>query len=67
MAVFLLSGGAAGVLEHFFAMEGLGILKKVPMLHGLPPFPVLIFSFFEYAFYWSIVGWISRFLGIFAT
>lgn len=66
MGMFLVLGGAAGVLEHFFAIEGLGILKKVPMLQGLPPVPVLVFSFFEYAFYWSIVGWLSRLLGIFS-
>jgi hypothetical protein len=55
-------GGLQGVLEHALAIYGLRILEKVPLLRDLKPGPVLIFSFFEYVFYWSLVGWIA--LGI---
>lgn len=58
--VFLLLGGAAGVLEHAFAVAALDVLEKVPMLRELAIGPVLLFSFFEYAFYWSLVGWLTR-------
>jgi hypothetical protein len=59
IAVFLLLGGAAGVLEHAFAIEVLEVLEKVPMLQGLTAGPVLLFSFVEYSLYWSLVGWLS--------
>lgn len=59
---FATLGGLQGVLEHSLAIYGLQILDKVPLLHDLKPIPVLVFSFFEYAFYWSLVGWIA--LGI---
>jgi hypothetical protein len=57
--VFVFLGGMQGVLEHALAIYGLSILEKVPLLQGLKPVPVLVFSFFEYAFYWSLVGWIA--------
>ena len=60
--MFAFFGGLQGVLEHAFAIYGLRILEKVPLLQELKPIPVLAFSFFEYAFYWSLVGWIA--LGI---
>lgn len=60
--MFTLLGGLQGVLEHALAIYGLRILVKVPLLQDLKPIPVLVFSFFEYAFYWSLVGWIA--LGI---
>jgi hypothetical protein len=56
---FLLLGGLEGILEHIFGIYGLHILDKVPWLQGISPFPVLIFSFFEYIVYWAVVGWIS--------
>jgi len=59
---FAFLGGLQGVLEHALAIYGLRILDKVPLLHDLKPMPVLVFSFFEYAFYWSLVVWIA--LGI---
>jgi hypothetical protein len=57
--VFVLLGGLQGVLEHALAIYGLRILEKVPLLQDLKPIPVLVFSFVEYAFYWSLVGWIA--------
>ena len=60
--MFAFLGGLQGVLEHALAIYGLRILEKVPLLQDLKPLPVLAFSFFEYAFYWSLVGWIA--LGI---
>jgi hypothetical protein len=60
ISVFLFLGGVAGILEHAFAIVALGLFEKVPILRDLSTGPVLVFSFVEYAFYWSLVGWISR-------
>ncbi len=56
---FVFLGGLQGVLEHTLAIYELRILEKVPLLQDLKPIPVLVFSFFEYAFYWSLVAWIA--------
>jgi hypothetical protein len=56
---FALLGGIEGVAEHLVGIYGLRILDKVPWLHGLAPLPVLVFSFFEYALYWAVVGWLA--------
>ena len=56
---FVLLGGLEGILEHILGIYALGILEKVPWLHGLPIFPILVFSFFEYIFYWSLVAWLA--------
>ena len=56
---FVLLGGFEGILEHVLGIYALGILEKVPWLLGLPIFPILVFSFFEYIFYWSIVAWMA--------
>jgi hypothetical protein len=60
--VFSILGGVYGIIEHAFAIYGLHVLEKVPWLQTLSPLPVLVFSFFEYALYWSLVAWIA--LGI---
>jgi hypothetical protein len=60
--IFTFLGGLHGIVEHAFAIYGLRILEKVPWLRDLRPLPVLVFSFFEYAFYWSLVAWMA--LGI---
>ena len=57
--IFALSGGLQGTAEHILAIYGLHILDKVPFLQGLNPLPVLIFSFFEYMLYWTIVAWLA--------
>ena len=56
---FVLLGGFQGTAEHALAIWGLRILEKVPFLRGLNPLPVLIFSFFEYMLYWSVVAWLA--------
>ena len=56
---FLLLGGIEGILEHIFGIYSLHILEKVPWLQGVSPFPVIIFSFFEYIVYWGVVTWLS--------
>jgi hypothetical protein len=55
-------GGVEGIVEHIIAIYGFRILDKVPFLQGLDTFPVLIFSFFEYMVYWTLVAWLA--LGI---
>lgn len=60
---FVLLGGVEGIVEHLFGIYILRILAKVPLLQGLNPLPVLVFSFFEYALYWALVAWLA--LGLF--
>jgi hypothetical protein len=52
---FALLGGLESVLEHLLGIYGLGILDKVPILQGVRPTSALVFAFFEYIFYWSVV------------
>ena len=54
---FVLLGGLEGILEHLVGIYLMQILDKVPWLEGISPSSVLVFSFFEYIFYWSIVAW----------
>lgn len=56
---FVVLGGVEGILEHILGIYAVGILEKVPWLQGIPPTPVLVFSFFEYIFYWSLVAWLA--------
>ena len=56
---FVILGGFEGILEHIFGIYGLGILEKVPWLQGITPLPVLVFSFFEYILYWTLVTWLA--------
>ena len=56
---FVILGGIEGILEHLLGIYVLGILDKVPWLQGLYPFPIVVFSFFEYIFYWSLVAWLA--------
>lgn len=56
---FVLLGGIEGVIEHIIGIYIFDILNKVPWLSDVTPLPVIIFSFFEYVVYWSIVAWLS--------
>jgi hypothetical protein len=56
---FVILGGLEGVAEHIFGIYFVHILDKVPWLSGLPPLPLIIFSFFEYMVYWSITAWLG--------
>jgi hypothetical protein len=60
---FVLLGGVEGIAEHLFGIYILRILDRVPLLQGLDPLPVLVFSFFEYVLYWALVAWLA--LGLF--
>jgi hypothetical protein len=60
---FFLLGGLESVLEHLLGIYGLGILDKVPILQGVSPTSALVFAFFEYIFYWSVVLGIAGLLG----
>jgi hypothetical protein len=62
LLLFLFLGGMEGVVEHIIGIYGLDVLTKVPWLHGLKTFPILLFSFVEYIVYWSLVLWLT--LGI---
>jgi hypothetical protein len=60
---FCLLGGVESVLEHLLGIYGLKILDKVPILQGVGPASALVFAFFEYIFYWSIVLGVAALLG----
>ena len=59
---FVLFGAIEGLLEHILGIYGMHILDKVPWLQGLPTVPLLIFSFFEYLFYWSLTAGLALIL-----
>lgn len=56
---FAVLGGIEGIVEHIIAIYGFRILEKVPLLQCLDTFPILIFSFFEYMVYWTLVAWLA--------
>jgi hypothetical protein len=56
---FVLLGGLEGIAEHLLGIYGFRILDRVPWLRGLAPLPVVVFSFFEYVLYWTLVGWLA--------
>lgn len=56
---FILLGGIEAIAEHLLGIYAFHILDKVPMLQGLPAVPLLVFSFWEYILYWSVVAWLG--------
>jgi hypothetical protein len=56
---FVLLGGVEGIAEHILGIYGFRILDKVPWLKDVKPLPALVFSFFEYVFYWTLVAWLA--------
>lgn len=56
---FVLLGGMEGIVEHILGIYGFRILRKVPWLKDVSPTPALVFSFFEYVFYWTLVAWLA--------
>jgi hypothetical protein len=59
MLWFVLLGGLEGIAEHVLGIYGLRILEKVPWLNEVHPLPALVFSFFEYILYWTLVSWLG--------
>ena len=51
----MLLAGVESLLEHLWGIYGLGILDKVPMLQNASAESVLVFAFFEYILYWSVI------------
>ncbi len=58
---FCLLGGLESVPEHLWGIYGAGILR-VPILQGINPSLLLVFAFFEYVLYWSVVLVIAHWL-----
>ncbi len=56
---FCLLGGLEGIISHTWAILGLDLLHKVPLLETSTALPVLIFAFFEKVLYWSFILVIS--------
>jgi len=59
---FVFFGGIESIVEHLIGIYWLGILDKVPVLQQVDPLPALIFAFFEYMVYWSLIAWFSLFI-----
>ena len=55
-------GGVEGFLSHLYAIYGLGAASKPPIMQDASQLVVLIFAFFEVAFYWSIILLACKFL-----
>ena len=55
VAGYCLLAGIEALAEHLIGIYRMGILEKVPMLRGISPVSVLVFSVFEYILYWGIV------------
>ncbi len=51
----LILAGCESLLEHLWGTYGLGILEKVPLLANASALSVLVFAFFEYLLYWSVI------------
>lgn len=62
--VFILLGGAWGVITHILAIQR-GILEKPPMLAGADAFAALTIAAFEFIFYWCICLTITRLILVF--
>jgi hypothetical protein len=56
---FILFGGIEGLAEHVLGIYGFHILDKVPWLKDVKVLPALVFSIFEYIFYWTVVAWLA--------
>lgn len=56
---FVLLGGLEGIAEHLLGIYAFHVLEKVPWLQGITPFQAVVFSFFEYVFYWTLVAWLA--------
>lgn len=52
---FCVLGGVEGFITHLWVVFGIGVIEKVPMMHGVSQASVLIFATFEKTFYWSII------------
>ncbi len=56
---FCLLGGLEGILTHTWAIFGLNLIQKVPIMGTSTALPVLAFAFFEKILYWSFILWVS--------
>jgi len=52
---FCLLGGLISLPGHLWAIYGLRMLEKVPILQGVSPASALVFGLFEFIFYWGII------------
>ncbi len=52
---FLILGGLESLPGHLHAIYGRGLLEHCLPVLGVTPASALVFGFFEYAFYWSVI------------
>jgi hypothetical protein len=63
--VFLILGGLVSLPGHIWAIYGLDMFERVPMLYGVRPAAALVFGVFEFIVYFSfilIVALLARWL-----
>jgi hypothetical protein len=51
---YCLLGGLLGFLTHLRAMYAARMHEKVPLLRGVSPMAMIVFSFFEFVAYWVV-------------
>ncbi len=59
VAIFCLFGGLEGIISHTWAIFGLNLIQKIPLMGSATAVPVLVFAFFEKILYWSLILGIS--------
>ncbi len=57
VVTFCLLGGVEGILSHTWAIFGLDLIHKIPLMGNSTPLSVLFFAFFEKVLYWSFILW----------
>jgi len=59
---FCLLGSLEGLASHGWAVYNLGIIDKIPIMHGVSPASVLVFAMSEKILYWSIILGVAELL-----
>ncbi len=55
VVIFCLLGGLEGIISHTWAIIGLNLIQKIPLMGSATALPVLVFAFFEKILYWSLI------------
>ena len=55
VATFCILGGLQSLPGHLWAIYGVRMLDKVPILRAVSPSSALVFGVFEFVFYWGVI------------
>ncbi len=55
-------GSLEGLVSHVWAVYNLGVIDKIPIMHGASPASVFVFAMFEKILYWSIILGVAELL-----